>query len=160
MEDKLEAWLNDGGKLAVIGIGNEMKGDDGVGINVAERLKKDKKCEILIGGTTPENLTGTIKKIKPSHILIIDAADMGLKPGEMKVLDPGNISGVGFSTHSFSISTFSDYLKRETGAKTAILGIQPKSIELGGGISDEVARSADAALVMLERILKKIRSLC
>jgi hydrogenase 3 maturation protease len=151
--------------VVIVGVGNEMKADDGVGILITERLRqrlrlkerlrarqrrKESIC-ILDGGTTPENLTGTIKKIRPSHILLLDAAQMGKGPGEVAVLDPKNIEGVNFSTHSFSISDFAGYLKREIGAETVILGVQPKSVEFGADMSKEVRGTADTIINALKK---------
>ena len=132
-------------KLVIIGIGNEMNGDDGAGMFIAKELQKtnkDPKVEIFLGGATPENLTGPIKKTKPSHILIIDAADFGAKPGEIKILDKDQIEGAGFSTHSFPLSVFVDYLKQETGAAVILLGIQTKSTKQDSGMSNEVEEAA------------------
>ncbi|MCX5686330.1 MAG: hydrogenase maturation protease, partial [Candidatus Omnitrophica bacterium] len=77
-------------KIAVLAIGSELRRDDSAGILVAEELEKNLKnskarrvpLKIFIGGTAPENLTGVIKKFKPSDILIVDALEMNRKPGE------------------------------------------------------------------------------
>ncbi len=128
-------------KLVVIGVGNEMNGDDAAGMFIAKELQKtlsNPNVEVFLGGTTPENLTGPIKKTKASHILVIDAADFGGEPGGTKILDKEQIEGAGFSTHSFPLSVFVDYLEQETGAAVVLFGIQPKSMRAGDGISREV----------------------
>ena len=139
LQNKLKGYS----KLVVIGVGNEMNGDDGAGMFIANELKKtikDHKVEIFLGGATPENLTGPIKKANPSHILIIDAADFGAKPGGIKILDKSRIDGAGFSTHSFPLSVFVDYLKQETGSEVILLGIQPKSLEGANLMSKELQK--------------------
>lgn len=148
----LQNRINGYTKLVIIGIGNEMNGDDAAGMFIAKELQKtlkDPKVEIFLGGATPENLTGPIKKTSPSHILIIDAADFGAKPGEIKILDKDQIEGAGFSTHSFPLSVFVDYLKQETGAVVILLGIQPKSMKPGEEISAEVLESSKLILAAL-----------
>ncbi|MCX5748901.1 MAG: hydrogenase maturation peptidase HycI [Candidatus Saganbacteria bacterium] len=165
MLNKLKETLKSHKNIVIVGIGNEMRGDDGAGIYIANKLlghvqnaaNNGQKIQVLIGGATPENLTGTIKKIKPSHILLIDAAEMGLKPGEISVLDPGNITGINFSTHSFSLSTFADYLKREIGAETVILGIQSKKTGLEEQMSEEVKESAYKIIIGLIPVLAQVR---
>jgi len=139
-------------KLVIIGIGNEMNGDDAAGMFIAKELQKtinNPKINIFLGGTTPENLTGPIKKTKPSHILIIDAADFEGEPGETKILDKDQIEGAGFSTHSFPLSVFVDYLKNETGAEVILLGIQPKRTGAQDGMSKEVKEAVRAIINLI-----------
>jgi len=156
MEEELKRALADFKKIAIIGVGSEIRGDDGVGLLIAEKLRakvKGKKCEILIGGTTPENLSGTLRRIKPSHILLVDAASSGKKPGEISLIDPKDISGVTFSTHTFSLETLADYLKETIGAKTVILGIEPKSVKLDDKMSKEVLSAAKEAIRLVKSAL-------
>ena len=148
LQNKLKGFT----KLVIIGVGNEMNGDDAAGMFIAKELQKtikDPKVEIFLGGATPENLTGPIKRSKPSHILIIDAADFGANAGDIKILDKELIEGAGFSTHSFPLSVFVDYLKQETGAEVILLGIQPKNMKPGEGISSEVEKAAQKILSAL-----------
>jgi hydrogenase maturation protease HycI len=142
--------------LAIIGVGSDIRGDDNVGLYIAEKLKrdlKDARCKVLLGGTTPENLSGTLKRMKPSHILLVDAASSGKKPGEISLIDPKDISGVTFSTHTFSLETLADYLKETIGAKTVILGIEPKTLKLDDKMSKEVLEAADRATALILSLL-------
>ena len=73
-------------KLSIIGVGSEIRQDDAVGLHIAKKLQgmiKDPKVEVLIGGTTPENLSGALRKSKPSHVLIVDAASSGKPAGTL-----------------------------------------------------------------------------
>ena len=139
-------------KLVVIGVGNEMKADDGAGVYIAKQLQEKVKrpdIDVFIGGATPENLTGPVKKASPSHIIIVDAADFGEKPGRLKFLEKDQIEGEGFSTHSFPLSVLVDYLERETGAKVLILGIQAKNTSAANGPSLEVKKAAQSLIDVL-----------
>ena len=71
-------------KLAILGVGSELRGDDIAGMVAAEIIQKanHKNITVFLGATAPENLTGEIKKFNPSHLLIIDAADTSSKPAK------------------------------------------------------------------------------
>ena len=107
LKETLNSSVTAGEKLAILGIGSELRGDDGAGILVVEKLqkslsklKKRPAVKIFVGGTAPENLTGEIKRYKPSHIIIVDTADFKERPGTVIILAPGDVgSGVSFSTH-------------------------------------------------------------
>jgi len=144
--DELKTRLEGFTKVAVIGIGSEIREDDGVGVHIIKKLKleiKNEKIELLEGGTTPENLSGVLRKLKPSHILFIDAAPMGKSPGTVSLIDTKDIGGITFSTHSFSLGKIADYFQKETGAKIVFLGIEPKALGFGEALSPELRAAAD-----------------
>lgn len=146
LEEDLRRELEGFSRLAVIGIGSEIRGDDGAGIYIMNELQRKMNSagvEFLIGGTTPENLSGPLRRMKPSHILMIDTTKMGMKPGEGALVDPAKIGERGFSTHTFSLAKIADYFKEITGAEVVFLGIEPKSNDLGEGLSAEVTQGAD-----------------
>ena len=69
-------------RIAVLGVGSELRGDDVAGMLVAGAVqKKSKKIRVFLGATAPENLTGEIIKFKPTHLIIVDTADIKEKPG-------------------------------------------------------------------------------
>ena len=153
--EELKRELGKFNKLAVIGIGSDIRGDDGVGLYIADQLSKevkDQKVEFLLGGTTPENLSGPLRKMKPSHILIIDAAKMGRRSGEAALVDPKKIGERGFSTHTFSLAKIADYFQQITGAEVLFLGIEPETADFGESLSEEVRSAADKLIEELKLI--------
>jgi len=154
--DELSKILRDFKKLAIIGIGSELRKDDGIGLYIIQKLKvkiQNDRVEILEGGTTPENLSGVLRKIQPSHILMIDAAKMGKEPGDYAIVDPETVKGIGFSTHTFSLGKIAAYFKEITGAEIVFLGIEPKEIDFGEGLSGEVLGAAAKISDQLEAAL-------
>jgi len=137
-------------RIAVLGIGSDLRADDAAGILAATALKKalakrkaTRRVRIFLGETAPENLTGEIKRYKPSHLVIIDTADLGKKPGELFVFTPQDVGGgVSFSTHKMPARILVDYLVKSLGCEVAIIGIQPKSVDFGKYISPAVRSSA------------------
>jgi len=141
------------GKIIIVGVGNTLRGDDGFGPALIEKLKKNfeeigdrqyKSIPILIdAGNAPENYAGKIAKKKPDTILIVDAIDLGLKPGEYEIIKRTDMVETGFTTHNMSLSMFIEFLEKETGAEIYILGVQPKNVNLGEEISVSIQNTLD-----------------
>jgi len=137
------------GKVLVMGIGNLLKGDDGVGPHFIQKIKDQRsklktKVELLDAGTAPENFTGKIKQFKPDTLLIVDAVDFGGQPGEVKIFGMKDFGAQSFSTHNISLSTFVKYLKENLPKlKVLVMGIQPKQVGYGEGLSEEVERKVE-----------------
>ncbi len=147
-------------KVCVLGIGSDLRGDDAAGLVIADNLSRrcpqkfKERLYVIYASTAPENFTGEIKKVKPTHLLIVDCADMGLEPGGVAVVEEKNIQGVSFSTHTLPISIVVDYLKKDIDFNTLVVGIQPSNTDFGAEISEEVIKACDlvtdAVLVNLE----------
>lgn len=137
------------GKILILGIGNTLKGDDGVGPVLTARLKGKIDAEIIDCGATPENYTASIRRKEPGTIVIIDAVDLKLKPGSIRIVDPKDIKDETFSTHTISLKTFADFIKTEANARVVIIGIQPEKIGFGVELSEKTSH----AVVLLEKTI-------
>ena len=135
-----------------MGIGNEMRGDDGLGSVLAQELSKLKGKNITIfdGKTVPENFTGAIKRENPSHIIILDAVEMDELPGHVKLVFKEEIANYSISTHALPLSILIKYLETTTSAQTMLIGIQPKEMDLIDKISPEIRKSLNKVLKLLE----------
>jgi hydrogenase 3 maturation protease len=144
--------------IAVLGVGSELRGDDAAGVRAAERLARMREARatearenvppslrVIIGGTAPENVTGEIKALSPSHLILIDCADMGLPPGSLRILERRDIAGTSFGTHRASLGIFLDYIAQEVQCDVFVLAIQPAALEFGKGMTAEAASAADEA---------------
>ena len=65
-------------------IGNATGGDDAVGPYIARQLKKT-EVQAINCETVPENYTSVVKKQNPEVLIIIDAVEMGLLPGDIRI---------------------------------------------------------------------------
>jgi hydrogenase 3 maturation protease len=131
-----------------------LKGDDALGTFVARNLYNlSPKIISIDGGVVPENFTGAIKREIPTHILLIDAVDMKKPPGFLRIVHKEEISKYSISTHSMPISFLINYLTVGTGAKIALIGIQPRSMELGQEMTPKVKKSAIYVLDVLKTII-------
>lgn len=139
--------------MVVVGVGSEMRGDDAAGVEVVRRLRKVLKSPnvfLIEGGVAPENFTSKIRRFQPSHVIFIDATDFGAEPGEVVLAEPEAITGESISTHTMSLSILAKYLREQTGAKIALLGIQPARAQMGsemsGAVKDSVKRVEEILL--------------
>ena len=148
---ELKEKLKGSQKVVVLGIGSELRGDDSAGILVAKKLEKENLSGIivLIGGTAPENLTGELKRLQPSHLIIVDAADMKEAPGTIRLVDPEEVGGFSFSTHSLPIKVLINYLQEHFHFQVLLIGIQPKNISFGNPLSPEIEDAAETAAQMI-----------
>ena len=133
-------------RVAVLAIGSELRGDDAAGILVGRsiiRRSRSRKLKVFLGETAPENLTGEIRKFKPSHIILVDTADMKERPGTVLLLKPEELSkDITFSTHKMPAEVLIEYFIKSMGAGVTFIGIQPLNIKFGTKISKSVQRSA------------------
>ncbi len=133
----------------LMGVGNELWGDDAIGIYIARNFKKDGWITIDCG-TVPEDFTSEIKRISPQLLVIIDAAQMNLEPGEIRIVPKEKIPKVTFSTHGMPLSILMNYLKPFTG-RIILIGIQPKNMKFGTYLSKEIRDAGDKLMEVLKK---------
>ncbi|MDP4108845.1 MAG: hydrogenase 3 maturation endopeptidase HyCI [Bacillota bacterium] len=146
-------------KLAVLGAGSTLRADDAAGIFIVERLGKVFKpgeyenVRFYAGEIAPENFSGKIKSFNPTHLLIIDAADLGLEPGTLTEIDPVDVGGPTYCSHMLPLKVMIDYLRGETGAEVILLGIQYKDIGFDCPMTPEMRKSVDGICEALIRVI-------
>ncbi len=145
------------GNIIILGVGNSLKRDDWIGCYATKILKKKlkrKHVEFIIGGVSPESWIGKITRAKPTKVIILDAVDMGIKPGQIKVIDLKKIIQTLPTTHKPPLRILIDYLGKTTDAEIKIIGIQPKNISFGERMSREMK---NAIPVIKEKVLELIQ---
>ena len=126
------------GRTVYMGMGNILRGDDGIGPKLVEVLWK-KGARAVDAGTVPENYIGSVKRLEPDIIVMIDAVHLGKEPGSVELLKRDEIlENSGFSTHSLSPVLVMERLESETGAAVFMLAIQPGTLEFGDPLSPAV----------------------
>ncbi len=131
-------------------VGNPFRSDDGVGSYLASFLM-DLPVRLLDAGQTPENIIDEATELKPSRVIILDAADFGGKPGEVRVISEEAIPETTLTTHMVPMNVVSRLITESTGAKIIFIGIQPKTVTLGEGLSPEVRQTADEIVDVIKR---------
>ena len=163
LEQILKNKLRGAKKIAILGIGSDLRADDAAGVlameSAAKRLKRSGKARnvrAFNGATAPENLTGVIKRFAPGRIIIIDAAEMGQKPGTILVADPADVGGATFSTHTMPAKILAEYFLKSFKCVIIIIGIQPKSVAFGGKVCREVKAAVRIVSDAIVDALKKV----
>ncbi len=134
----------DGRRVAVVGIGSPIRGDDSVGLEIVDRLEEYSGESLLIvkAETVPESFTGTVRDFEPTHVLMVDAANFNGAPGEARMIPLEAIGGSSISTHSLPLSVFANFIKKTVCPNVALVGIQVINITLGAEITPEVLQEA------------------
>jgi hydrogenase 3 maturation protease len=145
-------------RVAVVGIGQELRGDDGAGMVVANSLTQhfeDHPCVLIVnGGCAPENHTGSLRCFRPDFVLLIDAAALEGAPGTVYWLDPQQTTGLSASTHTMPLHLLATYLQMQLGCTVVLIGIQPEQTALGAGLSPTVSTAIDEVIDVLVETLR------
>ena len=144
------------GTVVIACVGNEIRGDDGVGPYVSRLIKEVGRVHVVDCGETPENYLGVITRFKPEKVVVIDAAEFGGKPGEIRLVKKSEIAGGGPSTHDAILTLFTDFIEHETGAETFFLAIQPAGTKVGAGLSPHVEAAGRRIATTINKILQAL----
>jgi hydrogenase 3 maturation protease len=156
-------------RIAVVGIGHELRGDDAAGIAVACALQAwtadggpqtaersvcrppSAVCRLLVinAGPAPENHTGPLRRFKPDLVLLVDAAQIGEAPGTVRYLAWQATTGLSASTHTLPPYVFANYLTASLGCEVALLGIQPADTSIGAPFSPAVRQAVEVVAQVL-----------
>jgi len=156
IETELEKWLAGAEKVVVAGIGNPIRMDDFVGVKIVQKLqgKVSEKVFLIECDTVPESFIQQITEFGPTHILLIDAAIIGLRPGESRLAQTSSLTSMpAFSTHMLPLRIFCEYLGKTTNAQIGLLLIQPGKTEFGERLTRQLAASTMYVTQILRRLL-------
>ncbi|UCH03131.1 MAG: hydrogenase maturation protease [Candidatus Bathyarchaeota archaeon] len=138
--NELEQWLSKSQRIVIVGIGNPIRRDDNIGVEIVSGLEGNVSETVLLikSETVPESFIEPIIEFQPTNILIIDAALLNLSPGSVKLVKSLTGSKTAISTHALPIQIFCEYLIKMTQAQVAMLLIQPKDTSFGEGLTHEL----------------------
>ena len=142
----LIGFLSPTKRVALVGMGHPLRGDDYVGSYAAKVIIEARD------GTLPdgfyvfdaedyvEGLITRLARLGLKHVIFIDACEMGLRPGETSLLSVAETSYPFFTTHGIPLRVLAERLLPES--EVWVLAIQPKRIEFGEGLSPEIQDAA------------------
>jgi len=133
----------------LLGIGNTLHGDDGVGIYIASRFRA-RGWNAIDCGTMPENFTAVVRRHHPEILVLVDATDLGLLPGEFRSVSDDQIEDMSIGTHNMPLSFLMKYLAESAG-RVIFIGIQPRYIGEEEGISPVVMEGAERLMTLLRQ---------
>jgi hydrogenase 3 maturation protease len=134
-------------RVAVLGVGNDINGDDGAGVCAVRILRamSPAPADVLLveAGTAPESYTGPLRRFKPDLIIEIDAAALDEGAGAVAWLDWRQADGLSASTHTLPPSVLATFLEADIDCEVRIIGIQPEGLAMGAGLSPAVAAAVE-----------------
>ena len=148
-------------KIAVIGLGNTLRRDDGIGIVILEsllRFYRRNDIDYLNFGSASFDLLHQLKAY--DTVLLIDGINAGLKAGELKISRLRDIEykldNFVTSTHEFNLKDIFE-LSKKLGIKTKIYvaGIQVEDTSFGEGLSQILKQRKEDILKEIITFIKK-----
>ena len=149
-------------KVLIMGIGNTLLQDDGIGVHITELFKSthpaDPHVSILDGGTIGLSLLPEIEDAE--RVIIVDASELGERPGTMRIFHNREIdqqlSGKRRSVHEVALyDLFSAAaIRGRSPQQRVLIAIQPASTEWGLDPTPEVKASIPAACEAISNLTK------
>jgi hydrogenase maturation protease len=149
------------GRVLVLGIGNLVMSDDGVGVKVVQRLQREYRfplcVEILDGGTLGLDLLPKLEDIE--RLIIVDAVETGQKPGTCVRLTGEELPialETKLSPHQMGLKDLLavSQLMGHSPRQMVLIGVQPGSIEMDTELTPEVEAVVD---VLMSKVLNELR---
>ena len=153
LTDRLSKYNSN--KIAFVGLGNELRGDDLAGLVFIEVLKTKtvfSKSKFIVAGKNPENYLHEILESNPEVVVFIDAADWGGECGEISLLEPDSLANIDFSTHAYSIKLIEKFLSLNKQMDFVYIGIQPKTTDFGKEMSLQINHAIKKFFIEDEQI--------
>jgi len=150
-----------GVRAGILGVGNLLAGDDGVGVHVVreikERYRVPENVRLIDGGTMGLDLLPFLEDI--DRLIIVDAVDLKEPPGTIQVIDGDSLPAVlssRLSVHQIGLSDlfFAIKMKGLPLKEVCLIGIQPKSLKTGTELSEEIKAKVD---ILIKHVLNKLR---
>ncbi|NNJ69881.1 MAG: hydrogenase maturation protease [Kiritimatiellales bacterium] len=147
-------------RIAVVGMGNLLMSDDGVGVHVVHKLRK--KClegvELIDAGTAVIHTADCLREV--DRIVVVDALKAGHPPGTVYRMSGNEVleNDYSLSVHSLGLKTALMFLGSEdTPADWTLVGVEPETLERGMRLSDAVQEAVPAAMRAVENLIEEWR---
>ncbi len=149
-------------KTLVIGVGNTFRGDDGVGLIVARRVRKAVPPEVTVLEQSGEGAALMEAWQGADVVILVDAASSGAEPGTIHRFEaqqqaiPSRFFH--YSTHAFSVAEAVE-MARALGSlppRLLVYGIEGKSFAAGQELSPEAAQAADIVTAQILAFLSDV----
>jgi len=153
--------------IGIIGLGNPLRHDDGIGIELLGFLQKEKDksykdAELIDAGTGGMNLLHLLSRF--DVVILIDAVDFKGKPGETRLFTLAEIqqkkTRIRLSTHEsdfINVLAFSKQLN-ELPQRLYVFGVQPYDLSFGIGLSIQLKKRLPIIKKSLKKEIKKVLS--
>lgn len=148
-------------EILIVGIGDPLRGDDGAGPAVIERLRRRSLPGVRLETHWGEG--ASLMALWQSHrqVILVDAMASGAPPGTLRWFGPENLPGSGtfpYSTHRFGLAEALQLaaVLGELPEEVRVLGIEGRAFEGGGALSPEVERAVEQACASISEMLPRL----
>ena len=143
-------------RIAFIGVGHPLRGDDYVGSYVVKELikrvaRKPLNVDFFDAEDSVESVITKAIQTNPKHVIFVDSCEMDSQPGEVRLISVSETDYPFFTTHGIPLKLLSERLLPESEAW--VLAIQPKQVEFSEKMSTEIG---EASVLISEFILKRL----
>jgi len=148
-------------RILVIGVGNEYRSDDAVGIVVARRLRQLSPENVKVTEQSREGADLMESWKDADTVIVVDSASSGARPGTIHCIDaraqqiPRGL--LRYSTHAFSVGEAVELARvmNRLPLRIIVYGIEGERFDEGVAISRAVQLSAGE---VVELVLKQIQT--
>jgi len=137
--------------IAVVGIGNALRGDDAFGPAVVAALEPCPALRLFDVQAVPESFLIPIVSSGCAGVLFVDAADLGAEPGRVALVPAEHLAEVDISTHAISLALVAEAIQglaRESSHVPSKPGDE-RSLPAGAGESPGRRSSRDLPCALL-----------
>jgi hydrogenase maturation protease len=158
-------------RILVLGVGNTLLQDDGVGVHVTESLRArpagapepfDAKLDFIDGGTIGLSLLPALEDA--DSVIVVDASELGERPGTLRIFRDREIdlqlSGKRRTVHEVALADLfaAAGIRNRGPARRALVAIQPASTELGLALTPDVEAALPRACEAVLALARQWRS--
>lgn len=149
--------------ILVLGLGNILMQDEGIGVRVVEQLRKDyefpQEVEVLDGGTAGMALYEHV--VDRDYLIVIDAVKTGQPAGTIVTLENDEVPAFlqnRVSPHQLALSDILATLKiaGEKVPTVIVMGVEPLSLQVGLEMSDVVRKKSG---ILVNQVVEHLRSM-
>lgn len=147
-------------RVAVLGTGHYLRSDDFLGVKLIQNLQEKVNNESVLlieAETAPNTFVPLILDWKPTHLLIVDAAALGLKPGAIQIIKREQMATFTHSSHARALTLLIDlvahYLPK---MEIHIIGVQPVTIDFEIGLSPIIEEVVERLTGIFNKTLSRL----
>jgi hydrogenase 3 maturation protease len=130
-------------RIALVGVGHPLRGDDYVGSFIVKALKHECRTEharFFDAEDDVEKIVSKVVEFNPLHVVFMDACEMNAIPGETALVSMSETDYPFFTTHGIPLKLLANQLLPNSQAW--ILAVQPEQTEFSNRLSSRVREAA------------------
>ena len=156
----LSAALKHKPRLALLGIGNELNGDDAAGVLAVRalrtRLAPRPQLLLIEASLAPEAFTAPLRRFEPDCVILIDAALLDEAPGTIELVDWQQTDGLSATTHTLPPSVLVKFIQHEFNCPVELILIQPHDIDFDHPVTPVVSNAIESVVAGFTSLFSSI----